>query len=161
MKPILGLVSFLLQKLTNDFFQYTRNTFDYLAQIANASCLRERGKKIERVDFITMNDTFAQQSYSQEFPDIHSWFDKVSNSQEYIYLDDFCNRTKHICDIHVRLSMPFFGGESTAVVNPFFKKNTSHPKQDIKTYLESIYNYVFQELSTFLSLIETEDKFPL
>ncbi|MBO5569464.1 MAG: hypothetical protein J6A79_11105 [Clostridia bacterium] len=148
--------SFLLQKLTNDFFQYTRNTFDYIAQIANVSLLRERRKNIESVDFPRMKDVFEQQTYSQEFPTIHSWFDQISNSQEYIYLDDFCNRTKHISDIYIRLSIPFFGGESKATVNPFYKKATDHPSQNIKTYLKSIWNYVFQALCSFLTLLETE-----
>lgn len=147
---------FLLQKLTKDFFQYIRNTFDYMAQIVNTCCLRERGKETEKVDFAKMNKLFAQQPYSQEFPDIHAWFEKVNSSQEYVYLNAFCNRIKHNSNINIKFSVPFFGGESKVTVNPFYKDNTNHPSRDIKTYLEFIWKYVFKELCTFLALIEAE-----
>lgn len=146
----------LINKLTKDFFQYTRNAFDYIAQIANVVYLRDRRKKIESVDFRRMQDVFAQQTYSNVYPQMHAWFDSIANSSEYIYLDDFCNRTKHICDVYVNLSISLFGGESKVTINPFFKNQTAHPIQDVKTYLESIWNYAFHSLDDYLQQLEND-----
>lgn len=146
--------NFLLQKLTNDFFQYSRNIFDYIAQVANAVCLKDKGLGIENVDFAAMRNVFDQQK--RKLPNLNHWFDQVCDSKEYKYLDDFCNRTKHISDIYVNMSISIGGGESKATVNPFYKKKTDHPTQDIKTYLKSIYDYVFNTFIAFLKLIEAE-----
>ena len=146
----------LINKLTKDFFQYARNTFDYIAQIANVVYLRDKRKKTESVDFKRMQKVFDQQTYSNAYPQMHSWFDNVANSSEYIYLDDFCNRTKHICDVYVNLSISLFGGESKAIINPFFKNQTEHPVQDVKTYLECIWNYVVRSLNDFIRLLEND-----
>lgn len=62
--------AFLLNKLTKDFFQYSRNVFDSISQIANVSLLGSKAKKPDSVDFPAMLKTFNQPTYSQDFPDI-------------------------------------------------------------------------------------------
>ena len=149
-------IQFLINKLTKDFFQYARNTFDYMAQIANSACLATRRKKIESVDFQQMSKVFAQQMYSQSFSAISSWFNTISTSAEFVYLDAFCNRTKHISDITQKLSISILGGESKATINPFYKKETQHSAQDIKTYLSSVIAFVEKALDGFLCLLQPE-----
>lgn len=75
-------IPFLLDKLTKDFFQYVRNAFDCMSQAANAACLSTRAKNIERVDFRVMKNVFEQQSYSQDFPSISSWYTNIANCDE-------------------------------------------------------------------------------
>lgn len=159
MTKVAGLdvrIQFLTNKLTKDFFQYARNTFDYIAQIANSACLATRRKKIESVDFQRMTKVFAQLTYSQSFPAISSWFATTSTSAEFIYLDAFCNRTKHISDVSLKLSISILGGESKAIINPFYKKETQYSAQDIKTYLTSIIVFVEKALDDFLCLLQPE-----
>lgn len=148
--------SFLLDKLTKDFFQYCRNAFDCISQIGNAACLAFREKKVEKVDFPFMLQTFQQQMYLQAFPDIAAWFEKISKSDEYVYLDAFCNRTKHICDVYLRVSLAFMGGENRADINPFYRKDVQHDKESIYTYLSTIYDFVEISFKEFLALIELE-----
>ena len=148
--------SFLLDKLTKDFFQYCRNAFDCISQIGNAACLAFREKKVEKVDFPFMLQTFQQQMYQQAFPDIAAWFDKISQSNEYVYLDAFCNRTKHICDVYLKVSMAFMGGENRADINPFYRKEKQHGKESIYTYLSTIYDFVETSFKEFLALLELE-----
>ena len=148
--------SFLLDKLTKDFFQYCRNAFDCIAQISNAACLAFREKKVESVDFPFMLKTFQQPMYLQAFPDIASWFDKISQSDEYIYLDAFCNRTKHICDVYLKVSLAFMGGENKADINPFYRKDVQHKKESVYTYLSTVYDFVERSFNEFLALIELE-----
>ena len=59
---------FLIQKLIRDFYQYLRNSFDSIGQIANAGLLANKGKKVDKTDFPAMKDRFQQQTYSGEFP---------------------------------------------------------------------------------------------
>lgn len=148
--------SFLLDKLTKDFFQYCRNAFDSMAQIANAGCLAFRAKKLESVDFPCMLRVFQQQTYSTDFPTISAWFNQISGSAEYAYLDAFCNRTKHTCDVYLKVSMAFMGGDNKAIINPFFRKTTQHGKQNVKDYLTTVYDFVYKAFEDFIVALETE-----
>lgn len=148
---------FLLDKLTKDFFQYSRNAFDCMAQVSNAACLAFKAKKIDVVDFENMKKVFAQQMYSQEFPSINQWFQQVSSSNEYEYIAAFNNRTKHNCDVYLNLSMAILGSESTSSINPFYRKDMQHDaKQDISQYLTAIYEFVSKSYTDFLVAIKAE-----
>lgn len=149
-------ISFLLDKLTKDFFQYCRNAFDSMAQVANAGCLAFKEKKIEKVDFPCMLKVFQQQTYSADFPTMAEWFNQISGSDEYTYLDAFCNRTKHTCDVYLKVSMAIMGGENETTINPFFRKEQQHEKQSVKDYLVDIYDFVDKAFTDFVTALETE-----
>ncbi len=93
---------FLLDKLTKDFFQYVRNVFDSMSQIANVALLGARAKKADSVDFPAMLKVFNQQTYSQDFPDMSAWYNAVSADLAFQYIDAFNNRTKHTCDVYLK-----------------------------------------------------------
>ena len=148
--------SFLLDKLTKDFFQYCRNAFDSMAQIANAGCLAFKEKKVESVDFPFMLKVFKQRTYLADFPTMATWFDQISTSDEFIYIDAFCNRTKHICDVYLKVSMALLGGDNKTILNPFYRKEQQHKKQDISDYLTTIYDFVDKAFKDFIITLENE-----
>lgn len=149
-------VPFLLDKLTKDFFQYIRNSFDCMSQAVNASCLASHAKNIERVDFGVMKSVFEQQTYDQMFPIITSWYEKIANSNEFSYIEAFNNRTKHICDVYLKLSMAIMGGENESTINPFLKKEMQHQRQTVSEYLTSIYDFASNAYSELLSELKVE-----
>lgn len=149
-------IPFLLDKLTKDFFQYIRNSFDCMSQAVNAACLASRSKNIERVDFSFMKRVFDQQTYSQAFPRITGWYDRIANSNEFLYIEAFNNRTKHICDVYLKLSMAIIGGGDEASINPFFKKETQHTKQDVTDYLSAVYIFASDAYSELLTSLKAE-----
>ena len=148
--------SFLLGMLTKDFFQYTRNAFDCMSQAANAACLAFRAKAIERVDFGVMKGVFGQQTYSQAFPIMGAWYSGVDSSDEFQYIDAFCNRTKHICDVYLSVSMAFLGGENKSIINPFFRKEAQHDKHDIRSYLQEVSDFTNKSWKEFIAAIQAE-----
>lgn len=148
--------TFLLDKLTKDFFQYCRNAFDSMAQVANAGCLAFKEKKVESVDFPFMLRVFQQQTYSADFPSMAAWFNQISGSNEFTYLDAFCNRTKHTCDVYLKVSMAIMGGENEATINPFFRKEQQHERRSIKDYLTDIYNFADKVFVDFIAALEVE-----
>lgn len=148
--------SFLMDMLVKDFFQYARNTFDSLSQVANAGCLAFKSLSIERVDFGTMQRTFNQPQYAADFPEMHSWYDKIAGSDEFKYIDAFCNRTKHTCDVYLKVSMAFLGGENKSVINPFFRKDIQHEKRDIRSYLSGVSSFVDAAFHNFISELDSE-----
>lgn len=149
-------IPFLLDKLTKDFFQYVRNAFDCMSQAANSACLSTRAKSIERVDFGYMKKVFEQQSYSQDFLNISSWYTNIANCDEFKYIEDFNNRTKHICDVYIKLSMSLIGQGDESIINPFYKKEQQHEKQDISEYLTEIYDFVSKAYHNFIIALKTE-----
>jgi len=94
--------TFLLDKLTKDFFQYVRNVFDSMSQIANVALLGVKAKKPDSVDFPAMVRVFNQQTYSQDFPLISAWYNSIDRSDEFRYIDAFNNRTKHTYDVYLK-----------------------------------------------------------
>ena len=147
---------FLVNKLVKDFFQYVRNSFDCMSQAANVGCLVFKSKSIDTVDFPKMNTVFSQQSYSCDFPQMFSWYSSVQNSTEYKYIDAFCNRTKHTCDVYLKLSMSLLGDNHSADINPFFKKGVQHDKQAIVDCLDAAFGFLSQRYSDFLDALLAE-----
>ena len=149
-------VPFLLDKLTKDFFQYIRNAFDCMSQAVNAICLSSKAKNIERVDFRCLQGVFMQETYSRLFPSIAAWYEHIANSAEYCYIEAFNNRTKHICDVYLKLSMAILGGENESSLNPFYKKGIQHKRQSVSEYLSSIYDFASNAYSSLLKELKAE-----
>ena len=151
-------VSFLLNKLIKDFFQYSRNVFDSISQIANASLLGNKAKKIYSVDFPAMLIKFNQQTYSQNFPYISNWYNNIEKDTKYKYIDAFNNRTKHTCDVGLKLGVGLFDSNYVSDINPFFRKSIQNDKKSINTYLDEIFNYVSNSFDSFL--VELVKEYP-
>lgn len=151
-------VPFLLNKLIKDFFQYSRNVFDSISQIANASLLGNKAKKIDSVDFPAMLKKFNQQTYSQNFPYISNWYNNIEKDTKYKYIDAFNNRTKHTCDVGLKLGVGLFDSNYVSDINPFFRKSIQNDKKSINTYLDEIFNYVSNSFDSFL--VELVKEYP-
>ena len=93
---------FLFDKLLRDFYQYSMDSLDSISQIANAGLLANNGKKVDAVDFQKMVSTFSQQTYKTAFPKTSGWFENISSSHEFKYIEAINNRTKEavISKIH-------------------------------------------------------------
>lgn len=151
-------VPFLLNKLIKDFFQYSRNVFDSISQIANASLLGNKAKKIDSVDFPAMLKKFNQQTYSQNFPYISNWYNNIEKDTKYKYIDAFNNRTKHTCDVGLKLGVGLLDSNYVSDINPFFRKSIQNDKKSINTYLDEIFNYVSNSFDSFL--VELVKEYP-
>lgn len=149
---------FLLDKLTKDFFQYSRNVFDSISQISNVALLGAKSKKPDSVDFPAMLKVFNQQTYSQDFPDMSAWYNRISVDPAFQYIDAFNNRTKHTCDVYLKVSMDFLGDNHSSNINPFFRKDIQHDKKDIGEYLNQIYGFVSQSFDDFM--VELTKEYP-
>lgn len=149
-------ISFLLDKLTKDFFQYSRNAFDCMSQVVNAACFANNAMKIDMVDFGSLRKKLGKPPFVGVFPKVEAWYDMVADSPEFQYVDAFCNRTKHTCDVYLKVSMAFLGAENQTILNPFFRKNEQHEKRDICTYLSEIYSYVETSFELFAEALKDE-----
>lgn len=147
---------FLFNKLLRDFFQYTMNSFDSISQIINAGLLANKGKKIDSVDIQIMVKCFGQQTYSAVFPQMHAWLDKVSQSQEFQYIEAINNRTKHTADIANKLSMGILGSSSTTQIGPFFRKNIQHDKVELTDQLQATLDFLTSSWAEFLNIFKME-----
>ena len=146
---------FLLDKMIKDFFQYTRNSFDCMTQIVNSALLGNKSKTRNSVDFPRMLSTFNQQSYTNDFPDVQKWFNKVSEDPLFQYLDDFNNRTKHTCDVSLKLAMSLINDDNTTIINRFYKKSQQLDK-DILNIISDIYSFTEKSFESLLILIKQE-----
>ena len=142
------------------FFQECRNTLDILAQAANAACLAFKAKKIETVDFSMMNKVFHQQTYQTAFPDVCKWFGDISGASEFVYVDNYCNRTKHTCSVQTKFELPVFGETTQSTILPFFRLNKDetkqHTKQEIDSFITKIYDFFSDAYSNFFTIIKQE-----
>lgn len=149
-------VVFLLNKVTKDFFQYIRNSFDSMAQISNAALLANKAKKIDTVDFPKMQSVFSQQTYSNDFPGMSLWYNTISSSSEFSYIDAFNNRSKHTLDVYLKVSMDLLGSQNLTEINPFYRKDVQHERQDVVSYLDSIYEFTLKSFEEFLRTLREE-----
>lgn len=147
---------FLFDKLLRDFFQYTMNSFDSISQIINAGLLANKGKKVDSVDIQIMVRCFGQQTYSAAFPQMHEWLDKISQSQEFQYIEAINNRTKHTADIANKLSMGILGSSNTTQIGPFFRKNVQHDKMELTDQLQAMLDFLTTSWDEFLNVFKIE-----
>jgi len=147
---------FLLEKLTKDFFQYCRNAFDGMGQIANSALLANKRRKADSTDFPAMQKAFAKLTYSSVFPDMNTWFQTTASTPEFQYIDAFNNRTKHTFDVFLKVSMDMFGDFKTTEIHPFLRKEVQVDRRDMSSYLTGILDFVVNSFDEFLKVLEVE-----
>lgn len=148
--------NFLLGKLTKDFFQYSRNVFDSISQIANVALLGSKAKNPDSVDFPAMLRVFNQATYSQDFPNMVTWYKDIANNPTFKYIDAFNNRTKHTYDVYLKVSMDLFDDRYSANINSFFRKGTQNNKKNINDYLNKIQSFTQMSFDSFMDELSKE-----
>lgn len=149
---------FLIQKLIRDFYQYLRNSFDSIGQIANAGLLANKGKKVDKTDFPAMKDRFQQQTYSGEFPLTSAWFSKIGSDDEFKYIDAVCNRVKHTAFINNQISIGLFGCENKMNMGAFLRNGEQHEKADLKDKMQQAIKFTKDTYIEFLTVFSAEFK---
>jgi len=149
---------FLVDKYIKDFFQYTRNVFDSIAQVVNVALLANQAKNIERVDFAKMHDIFSKPLVAGKFPDTEAFFIKIKESDEFIYLSEFNNRIKHICDSKLVLSHSLLDDKSTSQISAFYKKRQQFEQKNILDIVQIISDFLETEFQEFLQVITNDIK---
>lgn len=143
---------FLIQKLIRDFYQYLRNSFDSIGQIANAGLLANKGKKVDGTDFPAMRGKFLQQTYSGEYPLTSAWFSKTDGDEEFKYIDAVCNRVKHTAFINNQVSIGLFGCENKMNMGLSLEKGSSMKKLILKIKCNRRLNILRIAMLNFLRL---------
>lgn len=142
------------------FFQSCRNTFDEMAQAANAACLAFRAKRIEKVDFPQLAKVFCQQTYCQAFPSISSWFIKIQSSNDYKYIDMYCNRTKHTCSVETKAALPIVGEGKKTTIEPFYRQDSTgtiqNDRKEVVDYLQVAYEFMRDAYKDFIDALTQE-----
>lgn len=149
---------FLIDKYIKDLFQYTRNAFDSMAQVANSALLANKDKNIEKVDFGKISEVFNQATYSQKFPKTSNWILNAKGSSEFAYVSEFNNRIKHICDARIIMSQNVFTEDATNKIEAFYKKGTQFAEQDICAITKAVMDFTEREFTLFLDLLTEEIK---
>ena len=148
----------MIQKLIRDFYQYLRNSFDSIGQIANAGLLANKGKKVDKTDFPAMKDRFQQQTYSGEFPLTSAWFSKTDSDDEFKYIDAVCNRVKHTAFINNQISIGLFGCENKMNMGAFLRNGEQHEKADLKDKMQQAIKFTEDSYIEFLTFFSAEFK---
>ena len=142
------------------FFQSCRNAFDEMAQAANAACLAFRAKRIETVDFPQLAKVFHQQTYCQAFPSISSWFSHIQSSDDYKYIDMYCNRTKHTCSVETKAALPIFGEGKKTTIEPFYRQDSTgtiqNDRKEVVDYLQVAYDFMRDAYKDFIVALTQE-----
>lgn len=144
-------VVFLLDKYIKDFIQYSRNTFDAIAQVINKILLYENPLSPDDVDFIKIKRSLNQR-FKQS--DILIKVIEILNSNEYVYMNKLNNKIKHISDIKVAVGSSLFGDKTMKGKVAAFKKNTSHfEEKDIKDLITILNEFILDNISDLMSLM--------
>lgn len=149
---------FLVDIYIKDLFQYARNIFDSLAQVTNVALFANQAKNIEKIDFVKMHKELTKASASGIFPETEGFFKRVITSDEFVYLSEFNNRIKHICDSKVVLSHSLLDINNISKINAFYKKGQQFKQQDIINIVKLICDFVETEFQEFLKAITNDIK---
>lgn len=149
-------ISFLLDKLTKDFFQYIRNSFDSMSQVANSALLASEAKMVDTVHFQKMQEVFNKATYATAFPSVTNWYNTIETDGLYKYINDFCNRIKHVHDVYFEFSASLFDSKVESVITAFSKKSNPHARMDLISNVDALLDFTEQSYQTFLSILMNE-----
>lgn len=99
---------------------------------------------------------FSQQTYSNAFPKTHTWLEKLSQSDEFKYIQAINNRTKHTADIVNKLSIGVFGSSDTVQIGSFFRKEEQHNKKELLDQLKTVMDFLTNSWDEFLTVFKAE-----
>ena len=145
---------FLVDKLIKDFFQYIRNAFDGMLQIANAALLANESMNVEKVSLKELNKS----KYPSLFPKSAAFINSTFNNDEFKYCSNFNNMIKHICDAKVIISHELFSGNTISQIGPFFKNGKSFEEEEICNITERVLKYVESQYTELLAILTEEIK---
>ena len=148
---------FLIFYYIKNFFQYIRNTLDSMAQIANAALLANRSIDIDRVDFNRIITTM-EPCYSKMFPKTFNLLSDIKNSSYFDYVNAFNNRTKHICNINIILSLDILGENDEFSIRAFQHKTKPYTEQNILNLTKNILEYIKCQYKLYLNVLLEEIK---
>lgn len=143
---------FLVSMFTQAFFQSGRNCLDYFAQIIVE--FYDLKNLTYNVDF----GTLANRMCSINQDNVWGFVEKIVNAEEYKYLCDYNNLTKHNYDLGISLSVQTDNLEMIGKIPAFSKKikrdtTRSHEGSDLNNQMKSIHKFIadsFEELSDVL-----------
>lgn len=140
---------FVAHKMVRDIFQYLRNSFDSMSQVANAGLLANKGMPIDRTDFPAMARMLDKPAQQQEFPLTSGWFDSIKKDPEFQYIDAVCNRVKHTANINNQISLGLVGSEDQLKTGAFFRNDIQHPSKDLKGEMKKAIAFTQQAFTDF------------
>lgn len=146
---------FLLELNTENFFQSARNYFDYISHILVDFYLPSL--KQRRVDF----DFVAKQNISEAAA--KQFILDIANSQEYKYICDYNNQTKHNCEIGVSLSWEVDTLDIHGKIPEFDKKVSAtdtnhHDCEKLSELFDEIFRYVSSNFEKLIALIHPQSE---
>lgn len=144
---------FLLDKYIKDFMQYSRNAFDSISQFINKTILYSDPLDIEQVDFIRIYKRLKRDYAHTQIFDI---VERIKSSDEFKYISEFNNKTKHISDTKMIITLDLLGIGVESKVTPFNKKGEDFGEKEMKNLIASLINFLDREFSILVDYIRTE-----
>ncbi|REK68637.1 MAG: hypothetical protein C6P35_00745 [Cohnella sp.] len=151
--------SFLIDKYIKDFFQYTRNSLDSVAQFINSSLLANKSLNIERVDFNKIVSFFEDNNLKNIFCKTFCQLKSMQVSDELNYISEFNNRVKHISDAPLTMSYSLLSTDSVNKIGAFYKKRSQFEAKDIIEITSNILNFIKNEYQTLIDVVLDEVKY--
>lgn len=150
-EPING--HFLLDKYLKDFIQYSRNAFDSISQFINKTVLYSNPLDIEKVDFIKV---YLMLKSNHAHLEIFEIVEKIKTSEEFQYISEFNNKTKHISDTNTNLSFDLLGIGVESKITAFKKRNQTFGEKNLEELIRSLSDFLKKEFSILVDHIIME-----
>lgn len=135
---------FLKNKYVKDFMQYSRNTFDSLAQFINVTYLYENSMDLERVDFIKICGKLSGECL------VCTVAEEIKQSEQFKYISEFNNKTKHISDVDMSISFDILSPTIESKIHHFEKRGKSFCKRNVDELLVELFNFQKEKLANLV-----------
>jgi len=141
-------LAFLVWLNTYNFFQSSRNCFDYMAQIIAEFFPNDKLGLIDFGEIAKKMDSFENEA-------LKGWINNVNMSDLYKYIDDYCNTVKHNQYLPTRITVQTSDLEMTGYMQAFKKQ----VKDDVHVYEETEITEQMNSVRKFT--VETYGKYRL
>ena len=139
---------FLNSLYVKNFYQYSRNAFDYVSHLINEFFI-EDNEKIDDCDFYKAY--FKRKYISND--SAKKWIEEVFASEEFKYINDYCNQIKHNYDMGIRHMLDTSTFEISCQIPEFEKGGIVYSSEDGLKKMETTHEYVAKVLVAFIEII--------
>ncbi len=139
---------FLNSLYVKNFYQYSRNAFDYVSHLINEFFVK-LDNRIKNCDFskiYSIRDQICNKAAKK-------WIKDVYDSKEFKYINNYSNQIKHNYDMGIRHMLDTSTFEISCQIPEFEKGGIAYSSEDGLKKMETTHEYVAKVLVAFIEII--------
>ena len=144
----------LCYKHIRDCFQYQMNAFDTINHIISVGLLLEHRAEEKKVNQKYIHSKLNKNK--EIFKETYNWYKTLIGHEEFKYINQYNNRTKHTSGIKLNTSIPLIGKDRSSICSFDRGKNGFFKREPLYDKLITSLKFTIESFLDFLNIFKNE-----